>query len=196
MRPIEVISHVSPADEVKPLEEVHLLESISRGEESATRRLIDEHFDCLYRFLRQLTRQSDEAEDLAQQTLIRVVQNASRFDGRTSLRSWMYAIAYREFGRWRRRRLWLPIPDQLPSSHDTEQQVTDGELLLQALAKLSSAHRAAFLLHHVEGLSIEEVAAAQLTKPGTIKSRLHFARAHLRSTLEQEKFYVAEPTQS
>lgn len=175
------------------MDDFELADAISRRDPRGVRTLFDRHFDAIYRFLRQLTRHVEEAEDLAQQTLIRVVQNAHRYDGRVSLRSWIYAIAFREYGRWRRRRLWLPLLCDMPAKDDLAERSTDSTLLLDALGKLSPAHRATFLLHHVEGLSIEEVAAVQQTPPGTVKSRLHFARARLKGLLEQEEFYVTEP---
>ena len=176
------------------MEDTKLAAAIARKDDEAARRLVDEHFDGIYRFLKQLCRSSEEAQDLAQQTLIRVVRNAGRYDGRAPLRSWIYAIAYREFGRWRRRRLWLPLSTQIESEDNVAARVTDGALLAEALMKLRTEHRAVFLMHYVEGFSIEEIAVVQRTKPGTVKSRLHFARRYLKSMLEQEEFYVAEPT--
>ena len=144
--------------------------------------------------MRQLTRHAEDAEDLAQQTLIRVLRNAGRYDGRVPLRSWIYAIAFREYGKLRRRKLWLPLSSDVSAKHDLAESTTNAELLLDALWKLTPAHRAAFLLHYVEGLSIEEIAVAQQAPSGTVKSRLHFARSHLKGLLEQEEFYVTEPS--
>lgn len=174
------------------MNDLALTTALSKKDQFAAQRLFDLHFDALYRFLRQLTHNADDAEDLAQQTLIRVVRHASRYDGRVALRSWIYAIAYREFGRWRRRRLWVPLPLDIPTHGDLAEMTGNATLLLKALSKLSSAHRAAFLLHHVEGLSIEEIAVAQRVPTGTVKSRLHFARSYLRGLLDKEEFYVHE----
>lgn len=176
------------------MDDLPLAAAIVKKDQAAVRVLFELHFDGLYRFLRQLTRHAEDAEDLAQQTLIRVVRNAGRYDGRVALRSWIFSIAYREYGRWRRRRLWLPLSDDLSAKDDLAESATNAALLLDALAHLSAAHRAVFLLHYVEGMSIEEIAAVQRTPPGTVKSRLHFARSRLRGLLEQEEFYVTEPS--
>jgi RNA polymerase sigma-70 factor (ECF subfamily) len=178
------------------LDDFALAAAIAKKDQAAARLLFELYFDALYRFLRHLTRHAEDAEDLAQQTLIRVLRNADRYDGRVALRSWIYAIAFREFGRWRRRRLWLPIPSEMSTKHDLAESAANAALLLDALSKLTTAHRAAFLLHYVEGLSIEEIAAVQQTPPGTVKSRLHFARSHLKRLLAQEEFYVTEPSRS
>ena len=178
------------------MDDLDLAAALARNDPAASRQLIEQHFDPLFRFLRQLTRHREEAEDLAQQTLIRVIRNAGRYDGRVRLRAWIFAFALREVGRWRRRRLWLPLLTDLAARDGMAERTADAALLLDALARLSAAHRAAFLLHYVEGLTIEEIATAQNTRPGTVKSRLHFARAHLKELLEQEEFYVTEPCRS
>lgn len=177
------------------MDDLALTAAIAKKDQAAARLLFERYFDSLYRFLRQLSRHADDAEDLTQLTLIRVVRNAGRYDGRVPLRSWIYAIAFREYGRWRRRRLWLPLPRDLFAKHDLAEATINSTLLLDALEKLSPAHRVAFLLHYVEGLSIEEVAAIQNAPEGTVKSRLHFARSHLKGLLEKEEFYVVtEPS--
>ena len=176
------------------MDDLALIAAIAKKDEAAVRLLFERYFDALYRFLRQLTHHAEDAEDLAQQTLIRVLRHAGRYDGRVALRSWIYAIAFREYGRWLRRRLWLPLPSDLSAKHDLAESASNAELLLDALSKLSATHRAAFLLHYVEGLSIEEIAVVQQAPAGTVKSRLHFARSHLKGLLEQEEFYVTEPS--
>ena len=175
------------------MDDIALADAIAKKEQAAARLLFDRYFSSIYRFLLHLTRHAEDAEDLAQQTLIRVVANASRFDGRVALRSWIYAIAFREYGKWRRRRLWLPLPKDVIAKQDLEESAANATLLLDALAKLSPAQRAAFLLHYVEGLSLAEVASVQQVPEGTVKTRLHFARARLKGLLEKEEFYVIEP---
>lgn len=147
----------------------------------------------VYRFLRHLSRSVDDAEDLAQQTLVRAIEGASRFDGRAPLKAWLLGIAFREFTKWRRKRLWLPLLADRPNPTDPYKNFEDAEALLKAIAKLSPLTRAAFLLHHVEDLSLVEVAATLNIPEGTVKSRLHAARAHLRTLLKEEESYVVEP---
>jgi RNA polymerase sigma-70 factor (ECF subfamily) len=177
------------------LDDLALTDALNKRDPAAARLLVEQHFDPLYRFLRQLTRHVEDAEDLAQQTLIRVHRNAAKFDGRVRLRTWIFAIALAEYRRWRRRRLWLPLLCDTPSKGDLAENTADSEVLLCALSKLSPSMRASFLLHYVEGLSIEEIAVIEGVPEGTVKSRLHFARTRLKTLLEQEEFYVTEPCQ-
>ena len=155
--------------------------------------LVEEHHSALFRFLSQLTRNQHDAEDLTQQTLVRAIVGANRFDGRASLRAWLLGIAFHEFTRHRRRRIWLPILSDIAVKATDIDSVDDSEAIRVALAKLKPESRAIFLMHHVEEISVSEIAKALGIAEGTVKSRLHTARAQLRSYLDSgEHTYVPE----
>lgn len=142
--------------------------------------LIEAHYDAVFRFLWQLTRHRENAEDLTQQTFLKAQARLTSFRGESSIRTWLHAIAYREFTTWRRLR-WLRV-----SSLRVDQRAPDlhgialeGIWLLEALAKLKPALSEAFILHEVQGLSIEEISQVTGSPAGTVKSRLHHARAYL-----------------
>lgn len=158
----------------------------------ATNRFVIDHHAAVYRFLRQLTRHPQEAEDLTQTTLIRALARIETYAGQASLRSWLLGVAFREFTRWRRRRLWLPILGERPDTRDPFGELANAEALLDAIGRLPDRSRAAFLLHYVEELPVAEVAASLDIPEGTVKSRLHDARARLRTILKEEDPYVAE----
>src|ERR1044072_7462290 len=159
-------------------------------------RLVDLHLPSIFRFLRHLTRHEQDAEDLAQQTLLRAIANAARFDGRRGLRTWLFAIAFHEFTRWRGRKLWLPLTGDRPSPRNDHDRVIEAEALLDALSRLPDHTKAAFLMHYVEGMSVLEVAGGLGIPEGTAKSRLHSARAQLSQLLDKEVSYVTNPCQS
>jgi RNA polymerase sigma-70 factor, ECF subfamily len=149
-------------------------------------RLVEDHYDDLYRFLRGLTRHSQEAEDLAQRALVRAFRALDRFDGRSSLRTWLHGIAYREFLNWRRgRRLLLALDPRRGSRDAGFEAVLDRERLLAAIARLSPKIGAAFVLVEVQGMSYDEAALAMDVPAGTVKSRLHEARLRLRGLLDE-----------
>jgi RNA polymerase sigma-70 factor, ECF subfamily len=177
------------------LDDLSLAERLAARDPHAMEELVHCYHSDVYRFLRHLTRRIEDAEDLAQQTLLRAVNGASRFDGRAPMRAWLMGIAFREFGRWRRRRLWLPLLADRPNPDDPFRDVVEAEALLKAIGDLSSLTRGVFLLHHVQDLSILEISAALGVPEGTVKSRLHAARAHLRILLKEEETYVIEPIQ-
>src|SRR5207302_11450263 len=88
------------------LDELELARKLSRGDHAAISRLVDVYHAPVYRFLKHLARHAEDAEDLAQQTLLRALRGAGRFDGRSSMRAWLMGIAFHEFTRWKRKRLW------------------------------------------------------------------------------------------
>jgi RNA polymerase sigma-70 factor (ECF subfamily) len=170
-----------------------LARGLAAREHGAMEHLVELHHASVYRFLRHLTRRVEDAEDLAQLTLIRAVRGASRYDGRVPLRSWLCAIAFREFTKFRRLRPWLPLIADRPAPEATE-AVIEAEALLAALARLPANSRAVFLLHHVEEMPVADIAASLAIPEGTVKSRLYTARQKLRILLAYEEAnYVPEP---
>lgn len=173
------------------MDDLELARRIESRDPVALELLVERHHVPVYRFLRHMTRRNEDAEDLAQATFLRAISAAHRYDGRAPLRTWLYAIAYREYGRFRRRKLWLPLLSDRPAA-DRFGKIHEGEALLGALARLPEGLRTAFLLHYVEELPLAEVAAALGIPQGTVKSRLHAARARLRTLLGEEEKYVSE----
>jgi len=169
------------------LDDLEFARRLASRDDGAVRRLIDEFHSPIYRFLRQLTGRKEDAEDLAQQTFIRILNTADRYDGRAPFRSWLYRYAINEYKRFRRRRIWLPLSPDVIAEEDALASVLNARMLLDALGRLSFEHRAAFLLHYVEGLSLEEIAEAIHVPAGTVKSRLHHARNQLRTHLGPEE---------
>lgn len=141
--------------------------------------------DDLFRFLRQLTRQREAAEDLTQQTFVRAIKGLERFEGTCSMRTWLHRIAYREYLRWRKReRLLAPLAPWMRTTRKDIESVDDADRLMRALDQLPSALREAFLMFEVQDLQVEEIADITHCPIGTVKSRLHHARVKLREALQ------------
>jgi len=173
------------------LEDLTLARRVQERDPVAIELLVSRHHAPVYRFLRHLTRRVEDAEDLTQATILRAVKAAARYDGRASMRTWLMAIAFHEYARFRRRRLWLPLMTDRPA-RDEFGRIHDGEALLAGLAKLPEASRAVFLLHHVEELPVAEIAQALGIPEGTVKSRLFAARERLRTLLGEEETNATE----
>ena len=174
------------------MEEPEFLDRLRRGEREAMDTVALRHHADVYRFLRHLTRHRQEAEDLAQSTFLRAFARIDTYAGKAPLRSWLLGVAYREFTGWRRRRLWLPLVGDCPEPRDAYDDLAEAEALLAAIGRLPDGLRATFLLFHVEEMPLAEVAATLAIPEGTVKSRLHAARARLRKTLREEEAYVPE----
>jgi RNA polymerase sigma-70 factor, ECF subfamily len=158
------------------------------GDRRAGERLVREHYPRLYRLLYHLTGDVEVAQDLAQQTFVRAWQALASFRRDARLAPWLNQIAYHEYTHWLRgRRPHVPL-EQAAEAPDPRAAGALEEIVTRgALACLSPEHRETFLLFHLQGLSVEEVALVLEIPVGTVKSRLHIARRRLR-----ESFGAAE----
>jgi RNA polymerase sigma-70 factor (ECF subfamily) len=140
----------------------------------------------VFRLLCHLTGSRDHAEDLAQQTFLKAWQALASFRGEASLTTWLHRIAYHEYTHWlRARRETVPLDAATHVASPTDAYALEALQLRHALAQLSPGHRDAFLLFHVQGLSIPEVATVLDIPAGTVKSRLYHARQRLRELLQE-----------
>lgn len=155
---------------------------VAAGDRDAVERFIRDHYEGIHRLARHLARNTDDAADLAQQTFIKACAKLDRYDGRTSLRSWLTGILYHEFLHWRRaRRFFSNLFDR--ETFDPTHSILNREVLLEAIHGLPPKLRDTFLLVEVHGFSMEETGAILKTPIGTIKSRLSAARTKLRERI-------------
>ena len=125
------------------------------------------------------------AEDAAQVAFIRAWQNLPKFQPRAAFRSWLYRIAINAALDMLRREKPAADIDEMPLVSRTE-KVEDrverqerARRVQQAVLSLPEASRAALVLREYEGLSYQEIAAALDISPGTVMSRLNYARQRL-----------------
>jgi RNA polymerase sigma-70 factor (ECF subfamily) len=172
-----------------------------RGERDALRALIERYQVTVFAFLgRMLLVDRDHAavKDLAQETMVRVVQRLAEFhpNGPARLSTWILTIATNlaidELRRRKRRRGTGLVdaaelasaegerPDRIAARREQVQAVA------AAVARLSPEHRAAFLLREAHDMTYDEIARALGIDVGTVKSRLGRARSALRAALGAE----------
>ena len=149
--------------------------------------------DCLprvYRFAVRLTGDRHEAEDLAQETMLRALRAFHRFEPGTNCRAWLATILQHVRSNRRRARGRFPlvgdsddrIAHTIPFVAPVPQQLTD-EDVLAALRRIPVPFQEVIVLCDVEEFTYKEIAAALKIPVGTVMSRLHRGRAHLRSEL-------------
>jgi RNA polymerase sigma-70 factor (ECF subfamily) len=168
----------------------------ARSDPRAFGAIFDRHHDAIHAYLRRRL-DAPIAEELAAETFVRALHAADRYDaGRADALPWLYGIAANLARRHRRtevRRLRAYARtgrDPLADDHGDAPARLDaraaGPRLAAALAELSDGDREALLLLAWAELSYEEISAALAIPPGTVRSRLHRARAVLRAHVEQE----------
>ncbi len=158
------------------------------------------HFDRLYRLAWRLTGSKAEAEDLFQELLIKAYGKLDDLVEIDAPASWLSRVMYNLFideqRRFSRRRMLTVEEGHLPGEGlsglpGTEDPVHDNERmekmrqLDRALSQLSDEHRQIVLLHDTEGYKLTEIQDLIGIPVGTVKSRLHRARARLREILTQ-----------
>ena len=159
------------------------------GSSQAFGQLVAAHNEALRAFLRRLTRNAAEAEDLAHDTFVFVWRKIARCDPQRPFRAWLFGIAWRKFCQSRRgwRRL-LARDTRWAQSRDTVTSDAPGLRLdlTAACAALQPDHRAAILLCLGLDFTHEEAAQALALPLGTVKSHIARGRTKLAGLLGDE----------
>ncbi len=178
--------------------EASLIARAQAGDAGAFERLSGAYADRLFMLLLRLLGDRGEAEDVAQEVMLRAWRGIGGFRGTSSYFTWLYRIAVNEANRALERRgrrpPSVPIgPDELrlpgPATDDPSRQAEFNELrraLARALAELPPALRTAIVLRDVEGLSTQEAADIAGVSQAAFKSRLHQARLRVRAAIGDE----------
>jgi len=148
--------------------------------------LIDRHAAAMLRLAETLVPRSQDAEDLLQETFLAAFRGVGTFEGRSSVKTWLYAILFRQAALFRRRRgmTSLALSDDASRLTPSHTDAIEARLDLQAaLARLPGDFRAILILRELDGLSYDEIASVLALPRGTVESRLHRARAALRKML-------------
>ena len=156
--------------------------------------IVAEHSARVYRLAYRLTGNQHDAEDLTQETFVRVFRSLAGYTP-GSFEGWLHRITTNLFLDQARRRARIrmdPLGDDVdrvasgPGPDSPERGFEHANLdtdVQQALARLAPEFRAAVVLCDIEGLSYEEIAVTLGIKLGTVRSRIHRARAQLRADL-------------
>ncbi len=171
----------------------------ARGDEAAFERIVHEYTHPVYRFVFRLVGNREAAEDLTQDTFVKLWKTARQYDPARSLRAWIFTIARNtvyDFLRTKRhvqmRDLILegeesvdalciddaPLPDARFAAREVE------EMVHGALQKLSYAARSVVMLHIHEGLTFDEIALVVDAPMNTVKSQYRRALLSLKRELE------------
>lgn len=160
--------------------------------------------ELLYRQMRALAGPRQDLDDLVQSAAERALRALPSFEGRSAFSTWTYGVAYRTlldherwFRRWRRR--FAAFEDARSSDligpADTERLTLELERarrLHALLARLPAPKRAVIVLHDLQGLALDQVAAIVGANPRTVRSRLRDARHKLAAWLCHDPVFDAE----
>jgi RNA polymerase sigma-70 factor (ECF subfamily) len=183
------------------------LEALTAGDRAEFARLVDTYSSPVYRLGLRMLGNSQDAEDVLQNTFLNALTHLSSFEGRSSLSTWLYRIAANEaLMLIRKKKPEINLEDARGEENDEdlkptqivdwsalpEDELISGEgkrVLDNAIQTLPESMRVVFLLRDVEGLSIKETAEVLSLTETNVKTRLLRARMFLR---EQLSMYYGE----
>jgi RNA polymerase sigma-70 factor, ECF subfamily len=165
------------------------------GDEEAFRLLVERHGRSVYRLAFRMTGKAEDAEDVVQETFVRAYRQLGRFEARSNFATWLYRIGFNcsiDYMRARPHRESAETHETLELlSHETGAPSMDdlvyageiGERVQKALEELSPQERAAFLMRHYQGCSIEEICTALDVKTNAAKHSIFRAVKKMRVAL-------------
>lgn len=175
----------------QPVDDLDLIRRMQAGDDDAVRDLYARYGQRLYAYALRLTNDPATAEDVVQVTLVTAWQTARTFRGEGRLIAWLLGIVHHTAMK-SLRHTHQPLDameDAVSGNQPTpEDQAEVGETkrwVRQGLKSLSVEHRAVLELVFYQGLSLDEVAKVCNCPLGTVKSRLSYARQHLRGILSR-----------
>ena len=170
---------------------------------SAYDELVRRHQRKIYALVYNMTGNREDAEDVVQDVFVKAYASLDHFQGQSSFFTWIYRIAINRtinFLKSRKRREGLSLDDMdegverdpayvelsARESPFRDMALTEfQEKLNKALLKLSDNHRTVVVMHDIQGLPHEEIARIMKTSPGTVRSRLFYARQQLQAELSE-----------
>jgi len=183
----------SPAT-VSGRSEAALLRAARLGDEAAYEELVDLHGPAMLRYARRLMGgDADAAHDVVQEAFVSAWRDLERFEGRSSVRTWLFRILHRRAVDALRVRRPVPVDEPViaglsrPAPDDPLAEVLRGELLAalqSALAELPGPQRSVWLLREIEGLSYDEIADVLDLPVGSVRGHLHRGRRALAERME------------
>jgi RNA polymerase sigma-70 factor (ECF subfamily) len=169
------------------IEERELLRRAGRRDEAAVRILYRDHVARVHRCISRILGATDaDVEDVVQQTFLAAIDGADRFDGRSSVATWLVGIATRRAldqsrDRWRRarwRKVTVAVGLGRPEAQPDHAHAQRGDAE-SALRVLDPNQRMVFVLHEVEGYTLAEIREMTGTGISTLHARLQAARKKL-----------------
>jgi RNA polymerase sigma-70 factor (ECF subfamily) len=196
---------MAPALDLANMPDAEVVALAKRGREAAFREIVRRYERPVFSLVFRMVRDHEVAEDLAQESFIKVLNHLDRYSPEFKLSSWLFKIAHNvTIDHLRRRRVPTVSMSGSPHASSAEEierssfEVTDGgesalaelesrelgSAIEKAIGRLRPEYRSCIMLRHVEGRSYEEIAATLDLPLGTVKTYIHRARHELREDLK------------
>ena len=168
-----------------------LMQAVQRGDMVAFNSIVDRYKDRLMNVIGRMLSSTEEAEDVVQETFVRVYQHRQSFNFQHCFSTWIYTIALnlaRNELRKRKRFKFLDVNDMQGAESElaVEMKLPSRipQVLEAAIQDLPEKYRTAFMLRDIQEMPYEEVAKVLNVPLGTVKSRVNRARMMLKEVLQ------------
>lgn len=167
--------------------DVTLVRAAVRGDRSAFAKLLDLHYDRMYRTAWIVCRDREDAEDVVQTVCVKLVSALASFDGRSAFATWLHRVVVNAARDHQRRRPRLHVPLDNLTTGDTPSCVRDeaADDLWKAVERLPGRQRECVLLVHRQGFSHAEAAGILDVSEATVSWHVHEAKKILRAVLSE-----------
>jgi len=166
---------------------------LRNGDSGLMEELFRQHQAALCRYLVSITKNQDEADDLSQETWLRVLERSSQYRGGHTFAKWLRAIA-RNLAIDRARKRWRHVeiscdqapdfekswPSKAPSPYDIASEKEASDRLHRAVGRLQPSLQSVLRMHFESDHRLDDIARHMCLPPGTVRSRLHRGMAALR----------------
>jgi RNA polymerase sigma-70 factor (ECF subfamily) len=180
------------------LTDAELFAAIAQGDRDAFAVLLGRHAASVHRLATAMSGSSAAADDVCQEVFLAAWRSAGSFKGTSSAKGWLFTITRNAVSRSRRRRAGQPLHDEpldvlatsagwgcSSSSTDFARALENRELLLRAMARLTTADQEVLTLVDLEGMTLAETAEMVDVELPALKSRLHRARLRLLAAVRE-----------
>ncbi len=183
-------------------EDVQLVQQCLSGDELSMRAFLSKYQGLVFSLCLRMLGHREDAEDVAQDSLVRVFRNLEKWDQQRPIKPWLLTIAANRCRTALEKRSKLPSQNDMAinlaserreHSKNAQEQLDIGEELELALGELRDDYRTCFVMYHQEELSYQEIGEVLGCPQGTIKTWLHRTRAQLAKRL-QDRGVVADPS--
>ena len=172
-----------------------LVEAFRQGDPEGFRGLVRRYQETMYRFAYRMTGNPMDADDLTQETFLRVYRNLGKFRGEASFRTWLYRVARSRIANFRRRAVLDRLLLKKPEARGPEPEPGEDPLirreeaarLREMIASLPDRQRTTLILKFFQGLKYREFAEVLECSVGTAKANLFHAVRALRARLREKQ---------
>ena len=171
-----------------------LCKRAKKSDKTAAQKLLTIFYPDVYAYLRRLSGSNQDAEDLTQQTFLKVWSSLDRFAGRSTFSTWLYRIAYNTYIEWRRGNAnharcrpdqwWHERKDENPGPLANVAKRQQAQRLYEAVERFDEDKRHVVHLHYYQGLSIRQTADVLGIATSTVKYRLREVFKVLRTKID------------